>query len=133
MARKQQVRYQLFLPQAQAEAFERLAAGPGASKSAILSAALAAFISRRGASEAEDRFARRLDNMSSQLGRLERNGDIALETLALFVRYMLSVNAPLAEEDEEARAVGRERFSAFIERVGRQVASGRRTFARESE
>jgi hypothetical protein len=41
---------------------------------------------------------------------------------------MLAINAPLAEEDEAGRATGRERFAAFIERVGRQLASGRRSF-----
>ena len=40
---------------------------------------------------------------------------------------MLTVNAPLAEEDEIARATGRSRFAAFVERVGRTLANGRRT------
>ena len=69
----------------------------------------------------------RLDRISSQLARIERNGQIELESLALFVRYMLTVNAPLPEGDEAARAIGRDRFEAFVERVGQQLASGRLT------
>src|SRR3954468_10051991 len=116
--RPDKVRYQLFLPAELAKRFEEIAAAPGASKSSILVAALGAFLERRGASEIEQRFAIRLDRISRQLERIERNGHVELESLALFVRYMLSVNAPLAEEDEVARAIGRDRFAAFIARVG---------------
>jgi hypothetical protein len=125
------VRYQLFLAKELSERFEALASGPGASKSSILAAALGAFINRRGAGELEEKFAARLDRMSSQLTRIERNSEVGLESFALFVRYMLAVNAPLAEEDEVARAIGRDRFAAFVARVGQQLAAGRRTFAPE--
>src|SRR3954453_10845584 len=126
--RLDKVRYQLFLPAELAKRFEEIAAAPGASKSSILVAALSAFFERRGASEFEQRFAIRLDRISRQLERIERNGHVELESLALFVRYMLSVNAPLAEDDDAARAIGRDRFAAFIARVGHQIASGKRTF-----
>lgn len=118
------VRYQLFLPRPLAERFERLAAAPGASKSRLLAAAVEAWLGRRGADELEQRFALRLDRLSGQLERIERDGHVQLESLALFVRYMLTVNPPVAENDEAARALGRDRFAAFVERVGRQLASG---------
>lgn len=133
MSRQERVRYQLFLPLSAAKRFEALAAAPGASKSSILAAALTAFLNRGGASELEEQFAIRLSRISNQLERIERNGHVELESLALFIRYMLAVNAPLAEEDEAARAIGRDRFSAFIARVGQQLASGRRTFDPERE
>jgi predicted transcriptional regulator len=131
MPRTERVRYQLFLPAELAKRFEALAEAPGASKSAILAAALAAFLERRSASELDQRFAVRLDRIARQLERIERNGHVGLESLALFVRYMLTVNAPLPEEDEAARAIGRDRFAAFVARVGRQLASGKATFARD--
>ena len=131
MARTDLVRHQLFLPRALSERLEALARGPGASRSRILAEALAAFLDRKGADETELRFAKRLDRLSNQLARIERNGHIELESLALFIRYMLTVNAPLAEEDEMARAIGRDRFSAFVGRVGQQLASGRRSFEPE--
>lgn len=132
MSRQSRVRYQLFLPKDVAERFEALAAEPGASKSSILGAALTAFLNRRGASELEERFAIRLDRISNQLGRIERDGQVNLESLGLFIRYMLTVNAPLAEEDEVARAIGRDRFAAFVARVGQTLASGRRTLEPET-
>jgi hypothetical protein len=132
MARRDQVRYQLFLPRDVATRFEALAAEPGASKSSILAAALTAFLNRRGASELEEKFAIRLDRISNQLGRIERDSNISLESLGLFIRYMLTVNAPLAEEDEVARAIGRDRFAAFVTRVGQTLSSGRRTLEPEA-
>lgn len=128
MPRQDLVRYQLFLPRPVSQRVEALAAAPGVTKSSLLCAAVTAYLDRRGASEAEERFIRRLDRLSRQLERIERNGHIQLESLALFVRYMLAVNAPLPEEDDTSRAIGRDRFAAFIARVAQQLASGRTSF-----
>jgi len=132
MARTEQVRHQLFLPRAVSDRLEALAQAPGASKSKILAEALTSWLNRKGADEMELRFSARLDRLSNQLARIERDGHVQLESLALFVRYMLTVNAPLPEGDEAARAIGRDRFEAFIQRVGQQLATGRITFAPEA-
>ncbi|MBV8849550.1 MAG: CopG family transcriptional regulator [Methylobacteriaceae bacterium] len=121
------VRYQLFLTQELSQRLETLAAKPGASKSGILTDALAAWLNRQAASDLENRFAQRLDRMSLALGRVERDGHILLESLALFIRYELMVQAPLADNDDVMRAVGRDRFNAFVARVGEALASGHRT------
>jgi len=55
---------------------------------------------------------------------------VLLESLSLFVRYQLTVTAPLPEADTAARAVGRERFEAFVSQVGRQIGSGKRSLGR---
>ncbi|HYE28308.1 MAG TPA: CopG family transcriptional regulator [Allosphingosinicella sp.] len=131
MARSEQIRHQLFLPKEVSDRLEALARAPGASKSRILAEAITAWLNRKGADEMELRFAQRLDRLSNQLARIERDGHVQLESLALFVRYMLTVNAPLPEGDEAARAIGRDRFAAFVQRVGQQLASGRLTFLPE--
>lgn len=131
MAKRDLVRHQLFLPRPLSDRLEALAAKPGASKSAILALAVGSFLDRRAASELDERFGQRLDRISGQLARIERDGHVQLESLALFVRYMLTVNAPLAEEDDTSRAIGRDRFAAFVARVGQQLASGRLTFVPE--
>lgn len=127
------VRHQLFLPKAVSDRLEALAAAPGATKSAILADAVTAWLNRRGVSELEDRFALRLERMSNALGRIERDGHVALETLALFIRFELAIQAPLAENDAVGRALGRERFDAFVVQVGRAVASGRCTLLPRDE
>jgi len=133
MARSDQVRHQLFLPRDVSERLEALARAPGASKSRLLATAVSAWLDRRGTDELEQRFAKRLDRLSNQLARIERDGQVGLESLALFIRYMLTINAPLAEEDEAARAIGRDRFAAFVARVGQQLANGRRTFGSKDD
>lgn len=122
------VRYQLFLPEDLSQRLESLAAKPGASKSSILTDALTAWLNRQAASELEAKFAQRLDRMSMAMGRIERDGHILLESLALFIRYELMVQAPLPEGDEAARAIGRDRFNTFVARVGEAMTSGARTF-----
>jgi hypothetical protein len=121
------IRYQLFLPSALADRFEALAAAPGASKSRLLAAAVEAWLDRRGTDALEQSFALRLDRISGQLARIERNGHVELESLALFVRYMLVAIPPVADGDEAGRAAGRARFATFVERVGRELAGGRLT------
>ena len=123
------IRHQLFLTKDLSERLEVLAAKPGATKSAILVDALTAWLNRRAASELEDKFGARLDRMTNAIGRIERDGHVLLETLALFVLIELTVNAPLPKGDDAARAVGRARFEEFVTRVGERLASGRRTLA----
>ena len=127
MRRSDDVRVQVFIPKQDAERLEALAREPGASKSRLLAMAWAAWLRRRGTDELEERFARRLDRMSNQLARIERDGHVSIESLGLFIRYMLTVNAPLPEGDETAQAIGRERYAKFVERVARRLASGRRS------
>ena len=49
----EKIRHQLFLPKPVSDRLEALAAKPGASKSAILTDAVTAWLNRRGASELE--------------------------------------------------------------------------------
>lgn len=123
----EKVRHQLFLPKLLSDRLEALAAKPGASKSAILVDALTAWLNCRGASELEDRFAIRLDRLTQAIGRVDRDAYVILETLALFVRFELAIQTPLAENDQAGRALGAKRFEAFVTQVGRQVSTGRRT------
>jgi len=127
------VRHQLFLPKPLSDRLEALAAKPGASKSAILTDAVMAWLNRRGASELEDRFAIRLDRMTQAVGRVERDTHVTLETLALFIRFELSIQAPLGENDHAGRALAAKRFEAFVQQVGRQVAAGRRSLGSPPE
>lgn len=123
----QKVRHQLFLPKPLSDRLEALAAKPGATKSAILTDAVTAWLNRRGASELEERFSIRLDRMTQAIGRVDRDAHVILETLALFIRFELSIQAPLAENDSAGRALAAKRFESFVQQVGRHVAAGRRT------
>jgi predicted transcriptional regulator len=129
----EKVRHQLFLPKPVSDRLEALARKPGATKSAILADAVTAWLNRRGASELEDRFAIRLDRLTQAIGRIDRESHVILETLALFIRFELAIQTPLAENDAAGRALGAKRFEAFVTQVGRQVSTGRRTLGATPE
>lgn len=119
-------RHHLYLDDALTEQLDALARKPGSSKSAIVADALRSYLARRGTKELDDLLKTRLDRISRQLSRIERDQQVLLETLALFVRYYLTVTAPLPETDQAAaRALGQERFQAFIDQIGRRLAHGR--------
>src|SRR3546814_3762272 len=119
-------RHHLYLDDALTEQLDALARKPGSSKAAIVADAPRSYLARRGTKELDDLLKTRLDRISRQLGLIERDQQVLLETLALFVRYQLTVTAPLPEADQAAaRALGQERFQAFIDQVGRRIADGR--------
>jgi predicted transcriptional regulator len=122
------VRHQLYLDGDLSRRLDKLAEKPGVSKSTILADATRAWLDRRGASELDDRFGLRLDRIGAQLGRIERDLQVLLESLALYIHYQLTITAPLPESDKAARAVGRDRFQAFVDQVGRRIAAGTRSF-----
>lgn len=101
------------------------------SRSAIVEAAVASFLSPDGADKREAAFARRLDRLSRQTQRLERDLCITAETLALFVRFWLTVTPPLPTDAQSAaQAKGRERYEGFVETLGRRLQTGQ-SFLRE--
>ncbi|PWB95335.1 ribbon-helix-helix protein, CopG family [Methylosinus sporium] len=95
-------------------------------RSAIVEAAVASFLSPDGADRMEAAFTRRLDRLTRQVQRLERNSGLATEALALFVRFWLTVTPPLPPEAQaSAQVKGRERYEGFIEALGRRLNQGR--------
>lgn len=99
---------------------------PGASKSAIADAALASFLSPERDDQRDAAIIRRLDRLSRQLNTQERDQTIISETLALFIRYYLTITPPLpGGEQDAARALGKERFEFFVAQVGRRLAAGK--------
>ena len=97
----------------------------GKSKSLIAEAAIASFLSPDAAERQEATLARRLDRLVRQTEWLERDVRIAVETLALFVRFWLTATPALPEQTQAAaRAKGAERYHAFIETLGRRLAKG---------
>lgn len=129
--REGQVRHQLFLPRALSERLGALAAEPGVTKSAILADALRDALDRKGVSELQERFGARLDRLSRQLARVERNSQIEIEILALFVRYVLASVPPVPEGDNVGRAQGRERFEWFTAKVAEAFRERRASFGVE--
>lgn len=125
------VRHQLFLAADLSERLEALARRPGVTKSSILAEALSAWLDREAVNGLDARFAPRLDRMARQQARIERNSQIGIEVLALFVRYMLAAVPPAADGDAVARAEGRARFEHFTMKVAEAFARGAGSFGVE--
>jgi hypothetical protein len=130
MRNRDKTRYQLFLEPRLAERLEQLATRPGVSRSAILVEALDAWLSRQGTHELDERFGPRLDRISKQNARVQRDIQVLLESLSLFLHYLFCLHAQLPEPDAAARAIGRDRFQKFVDQVGRRIG-GTPTFPDE--
>jgi hypothetical protein len=121
-----QARLNLFIQPEHARRLDELATKKGVSKSSIVAAALASWLSPDAGDQREAAIAKRLDRLSRQFERLERDQNIQIETLALFVRYYLTVSTPVAEAHQEAaKAQGKARFEQFVEQLGRHLMRGR--------
>jgi len=108
-----------------------LAARKGLSKSTVVEAAVASFLSPDAADQREAAITRRLDKIARSIERLERDFSIGNEALALFVRFWLTITPPLPDSAQPAaQAKGRERYEGFIEALGRRLAKGQ-SFTRD--
>lgn len=119
-------RMNVYFPPEMLKQISDLADRRGLSRSAIVEAAVASFLSPDGADRREAAFARRLDRLSRQVQRLERSAHISTETLALFIRFWLTITPPLPDDAQAAaQAKGKERYEGFVEALGRRVRNGR--------
>ena len=120
-----QHRLNVFIQPEHGKRLDELAATKGVSKSSIVAAALVSWLSPDAADQREAAVAKRLDRLSRQAERLERDQNIQIETLALFIRYFLTVSTPVPEAHQEAaRAHGKARFEQFVEQLGRHLLRG---------
>ena len=92
-----QYRLNLFIQPEHAKRLDELAAKKGVSKSSIVAAALASWLSPDAGDQREAAIAKRLDRLSRQTERMERDQNIQIETLALFIRYFLTISTPVPE------------------------------------
>lgn len=122
------VRQNLYIDRELSEALEGLATvRRGGNKSRIVNEAVKDWLARRATRQVDDLLKVRLDRLSREIALCRRDIEVVLEALSLFVRYQLTVTAPLPEADKAALAIGNERFDRFITQLGRQLAAGKRT------
>lgn len=97
------------------------------SQAAVVEAALGSFLSPDGADQMEAATGRRLDRLVRQLDKLQWHTDLTNETLALFIRFWLTNNAPLPDTARAAaQAMGKERWEAFVGSLNRRMEFGPR-------
>lgn len=95
------------------------------SRSLVAEAAIASFLSPDSDERREAVIARRLDGIDRRMQRLERDTGIAIETMALFVRFWLGSTPPLPDAIQAAtRAKAGERYDSFLDALGRRLTKG---------
>jgi len=115
----------VYLSEGMAARLAEAAKRPGASKSALVEAALDRFLGSDDDIGDTATVARRLTGLSRQLEQLDRDLRIANETAALHARFHLAVTPLLpATAQGAACALGAERFEEFAAQVGRRVDRG---------
>ena len=118
-------RLNVYIERDHGKRLDELAAMKNLSRSSVVAAALAAFLSPEGGERREVATVKRLDKLTRQFERLERDQTIQIETMALFIRYYLSVTTPISEDHQDAaRAQGRGRFEQFIDQLARHLQRG---------
>ena len=94
-------------------------------RSLVAEAAIASFLTPDEGDRREAAFSRRLDLLTRQVDRLERDHMISAEALALFIRFWLTVTSSLPESAQaDAQANGDERYELFLEALGQRLAKG---------
>jgi predicted transcriptional regulator len=95
------------------------------SRSLVAEAAIASFLSPDAAERQEAATTKRLDQIDRRMTRVERDIGIAVETLAVFIRFWLTSNPPLPETAQAAaKAQAGKRYDAFVAALGRRLAQG---------
>ena len=115
----------VYLDPAVEKALVEFAARRDRSQSMIAEAAIASFLSPDDAERREAIVARRLDQIDRRFTRMERDVGIAVETLAVFIRFWLATTPALPEPAAKAaKAKVGERYEAFITSLGKRLAQG---------
>ena len=99
------------------------------SMSLVAETAIASFLTPDESDRREAAIARRLDRLTRQAERLERDLVVTVEAMALFIRYWLTITPSIPEDFQAAaQAQGRDRFASFLQMLGRRLASGTKVF-----
>ncbi|MBB4955982.1 putative transcriptional regulator [Agrobacterium vitis] len=94
-------------------------------QSMIAEAAIASFLSPDAAERREAIIVKRLDQIDRRMTRLERDVGIAIESLAVFIKFWVSTTPTLPEPAANAaRAKAGERYDQFVTALGRRLAKG---------
>lgn len=123
--RKKKAKVTIYLDPDLTAALADFAARRDRSQSMIAEAAIASFVSPDDAERREAIVAKRLDQIDRRMTRVERDVGIAVESLAVFIRFWVTTTPALPEPAAKAaKAKSVERYEAFITALGRRLAQG---------
>ena len=110
-----------------AEQLDALARREHRTQADIVETALLSLLSPDAIDKRDAIVTRRLDRQARQLEALQQELMVGTESLALFIRYFLTVTPALPESQQTAaRSKGAERFAAFTDNLSRRLGDGKR-------
>ena len=122
---KKKVQISVYLDPAIMKGLAGYAARREQPQSMIAEAAIASFLSPDADERREAAVTKRLDQIDRRMTRLERDVGIAVESLAVFIKFWLATTPALPEPAAQAaRAKAGERYDAFVTALGRRLAKG---------
>jgi hypothetical protein len=120
-------RYSLYLTAPLARKFDLVAQQRHGSKSALFEEPMRASLEPQQVPGLEESLARSTSDLQKAVGAMARDLAVVAETLALYVRYYLTVTPPLPQSERQpAQLLGKERFQVFVAQVGRSLAGDHR-------
>ncbi|WP_118137587.1 CopG family transcriptional regulator [Oceanicella sp. SM1341] len=123
--RKKKAQISVYLDPGIMEMLADYAARRDQPQSMIAEAAIASFLSPDAAERREAVIVKRLDQIDRRMTRLERDMGIAIESLAVFIKYWVATTPALPEPAAQAaRAKAGERYDQFVTALGRRLAKG---------
>ena len=121
------IKHTFRLPPALSSQLADYAARKRVSQALLVETALESLLSPDSSERLEAAITRRMDRLSRQTDRLERNIEICNEAVALFVQFWLTNTPPVPDDAlSQARASGRERYGGYIAALGRRMEKGGR-------
>jgi hypothetical protein len=115
-------RLNIFIERDHASRLTQLAASLGKSKSSVVGLALQWYLSPESGDEREAAIAKRLDRIHRQFEKLERDQNVLIETVALFIRYFLTISPAVpGSQQDAARAEGSLRYQRFITHLAQHL------------
>ncbi len=123
--RRKKIKTTIYLDPEVERTLAEFAARRDQSQSMIAEAAIASFLSPDDAERREAIIAKRLDQLDRRMTRLERDVGIAVESIAVFIRFWITTTPALPEPAAQAaRAKSNERYEAFVTALGRRLTKG---------
>lgn len=123
--RKKKVQISVYLDPAIMAMLADYAARRDQPQSMVAEAAIASFLSPDAAERREAVIVKSLDQIDRRMTRLERDMGIAIESLAVFIKYWVATTPALPEPAAQAaRAKAGERYDQFVTALGRRLAKG---------
>lgn len=96
--KSRKIRHQFLLDNEQSAKLEQLCRRSSVTKSNFVARAIEVFLESRNESETDKRYAQRLNRISRNLSQVRSDTEMILESLALFIRYSITMNAQRNEK-----------------------------------